>query len=50
MFDIERNEKMVQGTGKFVRYKEKFETEKFKIKKRYAVSLVLSRDQAFCSS
>ena len=28
---------MVQGTGKFVRYREKFEIEKFEIEKGYAV-------------
>ena len=41
---------MVQGTGKFVQYREKFEIEKFKIEKGYAVFLgEISRDQTFCS-
>ena len=30
---------MVQGAGKFVRYREKFEKEKFEIEKDYAVFL-----------
>ena len=41
---------MVQGTGKFVRYREKFEIEKFEIEKSYAVFLgEISRDRTFCS-
>ena len=49
MFEIER-EKMVQRTGKFVRYREKFEMEKFEIEKGYAVFLGdISKDQTFCS-
>ena len=41
---------MVQETGKFVRYREKFEIEKFEIEKGYAVLLgEISRDQTFCS-
>ena len=41
---------MVQGTEKFVRYREKFEVEKFEIEKGYAVFLgEISRNQTFCS-
>ena len=41
---------MVQGTGKFVRYREKFEIEKFQIEEGYAVFLgEISRDRIFCS-
>ena len=39
---------MVQGIGKFVRYREKFETEDFEIEKGYAVFLgEISRDRTF---
>ena len=38
---------MIQETRKFVRYREKFEIEKFEIEKGYAVLLgKISRDQA----
>ena len=41
---------MVQGTGKFVRYRENIEIEKFEIEKGYAVFLRnISRDQTICS-
>ena len=41
---------MVQGIGKFVRYREKFETENFEIEKGYAVFFgEISRDRTFCS-
>ena len=41
---------MVQGTGKFIRYRGKYEIEKFEIKKDYAVFLgQISRDRTFCS-
>ena len=38
---------MVQGTGKFVRYREKFEIEKFEIERGYAVFFEIegSRDR-----
>ena len=39
---------MVQGTRKFVRYREKFEIEKFEMEKGYAVFLgEISRDRTF---
>ena len=41
---------MVQATTESVRYKEKFEIEKFQIEKGYAVFLgEISREQTFCS-
>ena len=41
---------MVQGTGKFVQNREKFEVEKFEIEKGYAVFLgEMSRDRTFSS-
>ena len=48
--NVRDREKMVQGTEKFVRYREKFEIEKFEIEKGYAVFLgEISRDRTFCS-
>ena len=41
---------MVQGTGKFVQYRKKFDIEKFEIEKGYAVLLgKISSDRTFCS-
>ena len=48
MFEIER-ENGSRG-GKFVRYRKKFEIEKFEIEKGYAVFLgEISRDRTCCS-
>ena len=48
MFEIERENGSMDR--KFVRYREKFEIEKFEIEKGYAVFLgEISRDQTFCS-
>ena len=46
--NVRDRDKMVQGTGKFVRCREKFEIEKFEIEKGYAVfSGEISRDRDF---
>ena len=48
--NVQDREKMVQGAGKFVRYREKFEKETFQTEKGYAVFLgEILRDRTFCS-
>ena len=45
-----KREKMVPGTGKFARYREKFKIEKFEIETGYAVFLgEILREQTFSS-